>query len=248
MFYALAAIWVIQPVVGLLWLRDPSVTRAPAAAATRQATPPRGRPFTQLLVASLLSIASISIGRLGTSLSMQALGFAPDVIASTAIVSGLATIPLMLVIGTLADRFGRRLILLTTYLGAAAGVATLIVASAAWQFQLAATLLLAAWCASRAASSALATDLLPSEALGRGLPRLGSMDSIASNVGFAASGFVMDSFGTTTLYGLATALALAALATLVGVPQRRRATRPQAGAPAVEQPSVIINALPTEAR
>jgi len=249
MFYALAAVWAIQPLVGLFWLRDPGITRTPAEAATRHAPLPFGRPFKQLLAASLLSIASVSIGRLGTSLSMQALGFAPDVVASTAIVSGLATIPLTLVVGTLSDRFGRRQILLVSYLVAAAGSATLIVASAAWQFQLAATLLLAAWCVNRAASAALATDLLPPEGLGRGLPRLGSMDSIASIVGFAVSGFVMDTFGGIALYSVAIILALSALFSLVGLPQRwRGAARPRAEALVMEPTGVIIQAAPTEAR
>ncbi|HEU5102014.1 MAG TPA: MFS transporter [Roseiflexaceae bacterium] len=246
MFYGLAAVWIIQPLVGALWLRVPNASAAPAKAATLLATAPFGRPFMQLLVASLLSIASISIGRLGTSLSMEVLGFAPEIVASTAIISGLATIPLTLLVGTLADRFGRRQILLVSYLGAAAGAATLIAASAAWQFQIAATLLLAAWCVNRAASSALGTDLLPPEGLGRGLPRLASMDSIASIVGFAISGFVIDSFGGGALYGLSATLALAAVVVLVGLPRRRRAVQP--GLLVMEQNGVVISAGPSEAR
>src|SRR6266496_2868342 len=73
----LAAIWVIQPVVGLLGLRDPRIVRAPARP-SGSAQPIRlGHSFTLLLVASLLAFAATSIGRLGSSLSMQALGFAP---------------------------------------------------------------------------------------------------------------------------------------------------------------------------
>jgi MFS family permease len=242
MFYGLAAVWLIQPLVGLLWLRDARMTQAPAKPAAGQAKVPLGQPFKQLLAASLLSIAGISIGRLGTSLSMQAQGFGPEAVASTAIVSGLATIPLMLLVSTLADRFGRRQILLASYLAAVAGAATLLAASVAWQFQLAATLLLAAWCVNRAASSALGTDLLPPEGLGRGLPRLGSMDSIASIVGFAVSGVVMDAFGGGALYGLSASLALAAVVALVGLPQRLRAV-------ARVQPEVLVmEALPIEAR
>jgi MFS family permease len=248
MFYGLAAVWIIQPLVGLVWLRETRITQAPAEAAVGHMSAPFSWPFKQLLAASLLSIVSISIGRLGTSLSMQALGFAPDVVASTAIISGLATIPLTLLVGTLADRFGRRQILLASYLAAAAGAATLIMASAAWQFQMAATLLLAGWCVNRAASAALATDLLPPGGLGRGLPRLGSMDSIASIVGFAASGFVMDTFGGSALYGLAVVLALVAAMALVGLPQRRRAARAQPGLLMMEQNGVVIPAGSSEVR
>jgi MFS family permease len=222
MFYALAAIWVIQPVVGLLGLNDPRIMRAPARP-SRDVAPARlGRPFTVLLVASLLGFAGISIGRLGISLSMQAIGFAPAAVASTAMVSGLLTIPLTLPLGTLADRLGGGRLLTVSYLLAAVGTSTLVVATALWHFQLAATLLLMAWCLSRAAASALAVDLLPAETLAAGLPRLGAMDSLASIVGFALAGFVMDTLGGPALFAGAAALAIVALAVLAGMARVRR--------------------------
>jgi MFS family permease len=220
MFYALAAIWTIQPVVGMLGLRDSRITR-PAAAAANGGAVSLGRPFALLLLTSLLGAVAINVGRLGTALSMQTLSFSPEAVASTAIVSGLATIPLTAVIGTLSDRFGRRAMLALSYLLAAAGTGLLIGAAALWQFQLAATLLLAAWCVSRAVASALGTDLLAPEALSRGLSRLGSTDSIASIAGFAAAGVVMDALGGASLYVAATAFALAAAVSLV--PPRRGA-------------------------
>jgi hypothetical protein len=75
---------------------------------------------------------------------------------------------------------------------------------------LAATFLLVAWCLSRSASSALTTDLLPVEALAVGLPRLGAMDALASIVGFALTGLVMDTLGGPALFPGATLLAFGA--------------------------------------
>jgi MFS family permease len=214
MFYVLAAIWVIQPVVGLLGLRDPRIVRAPARASQDAPAIRLGRPFALLLVASLLGFVSTSIGRLGVSLSMQALGFAPGAVASTAMVSGLLTIPLALALGTLADRVGGRRLLIVSYVLAASGAGTLAIASAVWHFQLAATLLLVAWCLSRSAASALAADLLPMNTLAVGLPRLGAMDSIASIVGFALAGIVMDILGGPALYAIAALLGFGALGVL----------------------------------
>jgi AAHS family 4-hydroxybenzoate transporter-like MFS transporter len=237
MFYALAAVWAIQPVVGLIGLRDPRITRPPMPAEVRAPAAPLGRPFALLLASVLLSIACTSIGRLGTSLAMQALGFSPDAVASTAIVAGLATIPLALGLGALSDRVGRRLMLALATLVGAGGAAVLLVAGSAWQFQLAATLLLAGWCVGRAASSALASDLLAPEALGRGLPWLGAMDSSAGIVAFAATGYVMETLGAPLLFAAATALGLAATIALVGLPRTDRA-----GEPAQKGPIVIDRA------
>lgn len=224
MFYALAAFWIIQPVVGLLGLRDPRIMRVPARPSGGDVPQlPLGRPFALLLGASLLAFAGTSIGRLGISLSMQALGFAPAAVASTAIVSGLLTIPVTLVLGTLADRVGGQRLLIISYLLAAVGAGLLMIATALWQFQIAATLLLVAWCLSRAAASALATDLLPPEALGRGLPQLGAMDSLASIVGFALAGLVMDTLGGAALFTGAVGLAIGALVLLAGLARVRGA-------------------------
>jgi len=63
---------------------------------------------------------------------MQALGFTPAAVASTAMVSGLLTIPLVLALGTLADRVGGGRLLTVSYLLAMAGAGTLVVATAVW--------------------------------------------------------------------------------------------------------------------
>jgi MFS family permease len=249
MFYTLAAIWIIQPIVGLLGLRDPRIMRAPAQPIGGAPPIRLGHSFTLLLVASLLAFASSSIGRLGISLSMQALGFAPAAVASTAMISGLLTIPLALALGTLADRVGGARLLTLSYLLAAAGAGTLVVATAVWHFQLAATLLLVAWCLSRSAASALAANLLPAEALAVGLPRLGAMDSIASIVGFALAGFVMDTLGGPALFAGAAALALGALGLLAGMAWVGRYVAHTRGeAPLLESQGTVGLVPPAQAR
>ena len=178
MFGVLAIVWVIQPLVGFFGLRDPRLNRVAPRSGVAGAPLRLGGAFAMLLVSMLLALTAVNIGRLGTSLSMQALAFAPSEIASTAVVSGLVTIPASLALGVVSDRLGRRRALVLSCLLMAGGAGMLIVATQLWQFWLAATLLLVAWCATRSVASALATDTLPPEALARALPRL-----IAASVG-----------------------------------------------------------------
>jgi MFS family permease len=166
---------------------------------------------------SLTSLVAINAGRLGTSLSMQALSFSPNAIASSATVSGLVTIPVTFLIGALSDRLGRERFLVTTYLLAFIGALTLVLATQLWQFWLAATSLLVALSASGAISSALATDLLQPNALTRGLSWLKGTGSIAGVISFTSTGFLLDSFGPAPLYLMAMVLPLIAVLGLEAV-------------------------------
>ena len=220
MFAALAAIWTIQPLAGLPLLRDRRFADVAVRPASAGAPVPRGRSFATLLLSSLLALAAINVGRLGSALAMHAAAFAPGAIASTATVSGLATIPAALLIGALSDRIGRGRSLLLSYLLAAGGLVALLLATQLWHYWLAATLLFVAWNASRSVASAMAADVLPASALARGLPRLNAMDSLASILGFAGAGYAMDTLGAVGLFAIALVL-LAAAAQLRGMPRRR---------------------------
>jgi MFS family permease len=155
---------------------------------------------------------------------MQALDYTASTVASTATVSGLVAIPVTLALGALADRWGHKRVLILGYAVTAGGAATLLVAAQLWQFWLAAILLMVARCVNFSVASAFATSMLPPESLGRALPRINSMDSFASIISFAGTGFAMEMFGGTALY--ITAAALAAFATVqLGLLGRTRARR-----------------------
>jgi DHA1 family multidrug resistance protein-like MFS transporter len=214
MFSLLGALWVLLPLIGLFVLKD----RPPAnpAGGVNQAAAGPARfagSFYLLLGLTIASALAINAGRLGTSLSMQALDFSPAAIASSATVSGLFAIPLTFLIGALSDRLGRERFLAIGYLLASAGVLSLVFATQLWQFWMAATLLLVSLSASGAMASALTTDILAPEALTRGLSWLKGMNSTASVISFAATGIFLDSFGPQALY--LAALILPALGALV---------------------------------
>jgi YNFM family putative membrane transporter len=228
MFAVVGATWIAIPLVGLLGLKDiPAARPAPSAARMGGTGVGLGRTIYFLLLLSLLSAMAVSIGRFGTSLSMHAFDFSPQAVASTATVSGLATIPGVFLIGALSDRLGRKRFLMLGYLLAAGGVLTLIVATHLWHFWLAATLLLVGRNVSRAVAQALATDTLAPEALGRGLPWLNAMDWVAGILSFASAGYLMDTIGAANVFLVAGLLAVAA-ATLLGLLPQQRQAEPRA--------------------
>ncbi|HEX6386941.1 MAG TPA: MFS transporter [Anaerolineae bacterium] len=210
MFAALGATWIILPAVGLFGLKGKQVSR-PATPKRKDTATGSGQTFYLLLLTSLLSGAAVNVGRLGMPLSMQILDFSPSAVASTATASGLVTIPVVLLIGALSDRLGRKRFLMLAYALASAGIVLLAIASELWHFWLAATLLLVSSSVKGAIASAFAADILTPEALTHSLPRLNAMDSVASIVIFAGTGYIVDTLGALALYGLAAVLAAGAV-------------------------------------
>jgi MFS family permease len=244
MFAVLALVWSAWPVVALFKVQDkpPVLTHASVAAtsaaksqarASGSGNPVRlGSTFQLLLVATLLSAVTVRVGRMGLSLSMQAEQFSPGAIANASVVGGLVTIPVALWFGALSDRLGRKRLLMAGFLVAAGGALTLSTAHLLWQFWLAAALLLVAVSANGSVAAAFATDLLPPEALSRGMPRLHSMNWIAGIVGFAGGGYLMDSLQGTSLFVAIAALSLVAAALSAMLPEKRE--EPEAILPSVQ--------------
>jgi MFS family permease len=210
MFAALGAIWAVLPLIGLLGLKDkpasrPARSETPMAEASGRAG---GRPsFHLLLAASFLSATAINVSRLGLPLSMQALAFPPDAIMGASVVSGLVAIPAVLLIAALSDRLGHQRFFVLINLLAAGGAVALSTASQGWHFGLAATAMMVALCVNGSLASALAVDMLPREALSRRLPQITTTNAVASVLGFASVGIVMDTVGATALYLVAAGLA-----------------------------------------
>ena len=75
----------------------------------------------------------------------------------------------------------------------------------------------------RAVASTYTADLLAPAALSRGLPWMNAMDSIASILGFASAGYVMDVFGGPRLYLVAAVLGLVGAGVLALISRRRQA-------------------------
>jgi MFS family permease len=210
MFAVLGATWIVLPLAA--WqLENCSLADRTKGKAKKGTGKGRvDRAFYLVILAIALSTLAISVGRLGTSLSMQALAFSPSSVASTATISGLLTVPVVLLLGPLSDRLNRRHILAFGYLLVGGGVVTLAVATQLWHFWLAATLLLTARCVNGAMGAALATDMLAPEELVRGLSWINAMGWASGVLSFAIGGYLVNRVGAEAVYVTASLLAVVA--------------------------------------
>jgi len=221
MFIMLAVVWALWPVVALLKIKE-----EPAAKIIQKTSGTavlRGRSdnvFILILLGVLFSALTVSVARLGLSLTMKAQFFTPSQISSATAIGGLVTIPVTLGIGTLSDRMGRKRFLMLSYLVAAIGALTLGFSHQLWHFWIASSLLLAARSSNGSIASALATDLLAPEALGRSLPWVYTMNWVASVIGFAGAGFGIEVLGTVGLLLAATTASIVAAGMLGLLPAK----------------------------
>lgn len=208
MFSFMALEYSIWPVVGLLLVQE---KQAPVAA--RVQTPGsdavrHGTTLRLLLLAVLMASMTVSVNRLGISMLMKAHDYSAGDISTANVVGGIVTILVVLWLGALSDRLGRKLFLVIGYLLAAVGSLILVVGGELWHFWLVSATTLVARTISNSLASALAADVLQPSELGKSLPLIGSATWVAGVIGFAGSGVVMDVLGEASLFSIATAMAL----------------------------------------
>jgi MFS family permease len=180
---------------------------------------------------------TVSVVRLGLSLSMQAGGFSASDVSTASAIGGLVTVPLTLMIGALSDKLGRKRFLTLGYLVAGGSTTMLFVAGQFWHFWIVSSFVMVARSVITSLSPAYATDLLRRRALGRALPLVGTMNWVSGVIGFAGSGYVLDTFGPASLYGSAAIAAVVAGIVILFLPAslRRKPVVPAAqGADALQ--------------
>lgn len=212
MFFVLAVEFSVFPILGLTKVQyTPTSEPSPSQTAqTESSTSGPGIYFILLLTTVLLGSMTVSVGRMGLSMSMKDQLFSASEVSTANAFGGLFTIPITLMIGVLSDRLGRKRFLFMGYLLAMGSTMFLIFARELWQFWLVAALVLASRSVITAMSPAYATDLLSRKAIGRALPLVGTMNWVSGVIGFAGSGYVIDTFGATSLYGGTTTAAVLA--------------------------------------
>jgi len=217
MFTVAALVSICNPLVGLL-LKDKAVARS-----ERKKASPTGRwaglsgSFFLLLAGRLVVTAAQFVGVLSRTLVMDEMGFTATGIMSAAAVGGAVALGLSLLAGWLSDRVGRKWLLAVCYFGGAAGLIVLVAATSLVHFWAVAILLSLVGSVAGGIGSALVTDLVPQESLGRGLSLFSAMGWIGGIVGYASTGYAIENVGLVPTMVAGTLVTLAAVAPLVPI-------------------------------
>jgi MFS family permease len=217
MFTVAALVSLCNPLIGLL-LEDKVVVPSEQKDAS-----PAGRwvglggSFFFLLAGRLTATAAQFVGALSRTLVMGEMGFAATAISSAAAVGGGVALGLSLLAGWLSDRVGRKWLLAACYFGGAAGLAVLVAATSLVHFWTVAILLSMVGSVAGGIGSAVVTDLVPQESLGRGLSLFSAMGWVGGIVGYASTGYAIQNVGLMPTLVVAVLVSLVAVALLVPI-------------------------------
>ena len=222
-FGLLAAMYLVIPCLGLC-LRDKAESRQRGAQAAQVRHVVRNRTFAVLFGASIIGQASNVLIALGRPLLMQDLRLDATTITTAAAVGSLVSLPLPLVVGRLADRIGRKPVILVCFLATPLGLLALTAASALWQFWVAG-ILQTILGVHMVASSALVTDLFADDALSTALALLNATIWIGIVAGLSAGSLAITRLGMTPTLVLSVVVSLVAIGLLVPIRDTRRTER-----------------------
>lgn len=207
-------LWFLCPLAGL-FVRDDDRTSWTAVATPHEGVPWASRAFVLLLAASLFVSVAYFLSVIGRSFAMR--NFQPYEITSTVTVQGLVALPLTFLTGFLSDRLGRMGFLMLCYVGGLAGLLVYAGAATLESFWEASALMGFQAYASAGVASALVTDLVPRDALGRGMALYNATGWIGAVLGFVLGGALSRGFGITLTFLVGAALVGPALLLLIPV-------------------------------
>jgi MFS family permease len=208
----------------------PGAAPAPAPAAPREHGAPHlprpaaalGAALVLLLLSQLLLSVTNATANLGRALCMDQHGLSKLAINSTQAVSGAVALGLPLLLGWISDRVGRRWILAGCYLLSAAGLVVLAYATALWQFYLFAALN-AFLSVPFGVGPAYVMDVVPGEGAARGVALFQAMNWVGNICGMAGGGLAAQRLGISPTVLYSAGFAVAAMALLFFVRERRAA-------------------------
>jgi MFS family permease len=215
--------YIVVPLAALL-VKDKTVIRVQGSIPVREIFAQRS--FLFLFLANVIGQGANSVIFLTRPMIMDAMHFDASAISSAPAFGSLVTLPLPLFIGWLADRAGRRAIIIICFALTSVSFLMMIAAVDLWHFWLASALQ-SIMGMSMVVGSALTTDMFPEESLGTSLSLLSSTPWIGIVFGFSLGGIAVEAIQI--MPTLAVTLALSVVATLLLIPVNPPKTPAQAG-------------------
>jgi MFS family permease len=222
MYTVLSLVGILAPLAALLWEEQGTATAPGPKTDTAKKGAGVGRSFHFLFVASLGAAVAGFVFFLGRSFVMTDLGFDTAALSSTGAIGGAIALPAPLLAGWLSDRLGRKRLVVFSFLATTAGLLALCASTALWHFWLASMLYTLSF-AGGPVGSAMVTDLVPREALGRGLALYNATTWLGGIVGCMLTGYAAQSLGTTPTLIAGVFLPLLAAGLLVPIGRYKRA-------------------------
>ena len=215
LFTAFAGLYLVVPLAGLC--ADERIT--PAAAST--GTPPKPdvlgfRSFVLLFVASILGQSANIMLFLSRALIMDSRHFDATAISTAAALGSLATLPLPLVLGWLADHVGRKPLMVACFAAPAVGLVVQLSAVELWHFWVASALSTIIGM-SLIVGSALITDTFPEQSMSTPLALLNATPWIGIVIGLTAGGASIHASEITPTLVLALFVSLTAILLLLPI-------------------------------
>ncbi len=196
MYTILALFGLLGPLAGLLW-EERGVAPAPSPKSTTTAKGAGlGKSFYLLFAASLGGAVAGFVFFVGRSFVMADLGFDAGALTTAGAIGCALALPVPLLAGWLSDRLGRKRFMAFSFLATTAALLALSASTALWHFWVASMLYFLSYAAGPVAS-ALVTDMVPRESLGRGLALYNTTTWLGGIAGCALTGCAAQSVGTT---------------------------------------------------
>lgn len=218
--FAIFSLFYVLSLIAALLLEDKVVGRVHnRASSSAKKKPWLGVRYLLFLSASLAAGIAVFVGRMGTSLAMGGLGYVLAAISSTGAIGGAFTLPLPPLLGWLSDKMSRKRILIVCYLIGSVGLLVLAFSVSLWHFWISAIFISVLSYVGIGVGSALVTDLIPQESLGRGLSLYGAVTWVGGIIGFAVTGYSIQHLGLYTTFIIGAFLPLLAVLLLIPIRQ-----------------------------
>jgi MFS family permease len=158
---------------------------------------------------------------MGRSLAMSGLGLSAAALTGAVSIGALVGLPFPFILGWLSDRLGRKPLMIACY--ALYGIAMVVfaVSKSMWHFWVA-TMLMAVGQDSATVGTAFVIDLVPPQALGRGLSLFNGIFWVGMVAGLAGTGYAIQNLGITAVMLISVALPLIGIFLVISIREVRQ--------------------------